>query len=101
MLANSGRVCGLSRYKPEVLKKKPCVVYSFGVRYETSFEEEILQQTECELYGVDFSVFNFSAKLLTMDEDKVKRAHFLQAGVAGTSQGSKEPPFYTIKVSKI
>jgi hypothetical protein len=96
----TGRMCGMSRYEtPAAPKERPCVVYSFGVRYETSFEESILQKTNCELHGVDFSVSNFSAQLLALPEEQKRRAHFLQAGVApGESNTPRHPPFYSIKV---
>lgn len=87
----------MSRYETPA-RERACVVYSFGVRYETSFEEEILQRTDCELYGVDFSVKNFSMKLLELPEEQLRRAHFLQAGVTGESDVTKRPPFYSIKV---
>lgn len=69
------------------------------MRDETSFEEEILLQTECELYGVDYSVTNFSTKMLAMDPELLKRAQFLQAGVSGASTTKGGKVFYTIKVS--
>lgn len=87
----------MSRYEPPALKR-PCVVYSFGVRFETSFEESMLNKTNCELYGVDYSVKNFSSQLLALPEEQQRRAHFLQAGVTGESNRLKSPPFYSIKV---
>lgn len=45
-------VCGMSR----IAKKPDCVVYSFGINGESSFEAEVLDRTECQLWGYDFSV---------------------------------------------
>lgn len=65
-------VCGMSKYI-ELSKKQKCVVYSFGVRDESSFgtipnpsilqstsanisltEEELLERTNCEIWAYDF-----------------------------------------------
>ena len=35
---------------------RPCVVYSFGVATESSFEEELLRRTDCEIWAFDGSV---------------------------------------------
>lgn len=87
----------MSRYEQI---SQPCVVYSFGVRDETSFEKSILERTECELYGVDFSVSNFSREVLSLSEIDLKRAKFLQAGISeGETDLGRSPPFYSIKVS--
>lgn len=47
---------------------------------------------------VDFSVSNFSLQLLALPEEQQRRAHFLQAGVAGESNTMRAPPLYSIKV---
>lgn len=46
--------CGLERIQKT--RGKKCVAYSFGVEQESSWEAEILQRTECEIYMFDFSV---------------------------------------------
>lgn len=33
-----------------------CIVYSFGVWTESSFEAEMLERSECEVWMFDFSV---------------------------------------------
>ena len=47
-------VCGLSALAR--LPEEECVLYSFGVNGESSFEAEVLQKTNCKAYGYDFSV---------------------------------------------
>jgi len=42
-------ICGIR----DLAKRKNCVVYSFGVRGETSFEEEILRRTHCRIHMFD------------------------------------------------
>ncbi len=39
-------VCGMSRYEA-LSRKRPCTLYSFGVRDESSFENELLSRTDC------------------------------------------------------
>jgi len=46
-------VCGL---KHLAKKQEPCVVYSYGVSYETSFEEEIASRTNCSIYLFDHTI---------------------------------------------
>jgi hypothetical protein len=47
-------MCGLPRIQQTRAEK--CVIYSFGVAQESSWEAELLQRTECEIYMYDFSV---------------------------------------------
>jgi len=35
---------------------RPCIVYSLGVATESSFEDEILEKTDCEIWAFDGSV---------------------------------------------
>ncbi len=77
----------------ESSKTKPCVIYSFGVRDESSFENEMLTRTNCEVWAYDFSVVDFGVQLEPANR---ARAHFLQAGIAGTTDKTKDPPFYSI-----
>lgn len=53
--------CGLPRIREK--RGKKCVVYSFGVERESSWEAEILERTDCELYMYDFSVETVSRSL--------------------------------------
>ncbi|KAH6666734.1 methyltransferase domain-containing protein [Halenospora varia] len=82
-------VCGMSRYEKN---KKPCVMYSFGVQRESSFEE-MLERTNCEIWGYDLSPEGF--KLIKPEH--IVRTHFLQAGVAGNNDTVSAPPTYTIQ----
>lgn len=85
-------VCGMSRY--EVLSRtQKCVVYSFGVRDESSFENELLSRTNCEIWAYDYSVVDFGKQLEPKNAD---RAHFVRAGIAGQTDKTKEPPSYSI-----
>ncbi|KAG0270610.1 hypothetical protein DFQ27_002601 [Actinomortierella ambigua] len=69
-LADGGKwVCGLSLYEEKKVDK--CVIYSFGVASESTFEEDILARTHCEIYAYDASVDKLANGL-----DGNPRAHF-------------------------
>ncbi|KAG0040726.1 hypothetical protein BGZ82_010544 [Podila clonocystis] len=54
-LADGGKwICGMSLYEEKPRSK--CVLYSFGVNYETRFEGEMLDRTDCEIWAYDASV---------------------------------------------
>ena len=86
-------VCGLSRYVMAGRRGQPCVVYSFGVRDESTFENELLSRTDCEVWAYDFSVVDFGKQMEPQNRD---RAHFTQAGIAGKTNTTTDPPFYSI-----
>ncbi|KAH8819121.1 methyltransferase domain-containing protein [Xylogone sp. PMI_703] len=83
-------VCGMSRYETTT---KPCIVYSFGIQNESSFEQELLSRTHCRLWGYDYSVEDFGPILDNLNREK---ATFMQAGIAGKSNPTGHPPFYSI-----
>lgn len=54
-LSDGGKwLCGMSLYEEHPRAK--CVIYSFGVNYETRFEGEMLDRTDCEIFAYDASV---------------------------------------------
>ncbi|KAK1976464.1 methyltransferase domain-containing protein [Colletotrichum cereale] len=85
-------VCGMSRYE-DYPKDRECVIYSFGVRDESSFEQEMLSRTNCVVWAYDFSVVDFGTQVDSKNRD---RAHFKQVGIAGTTDTTRNPPFYSI-----
>ncbi|KAF6811786.1 hypothetical protein CSOJ01_05514 [Colletotrichum sojae] len=85
-------VCGMSQYV-NFPKNRQCVIYSFGVRDESSFEQEMLERTNCVVWAYDFSVVDFGEQVSPKNRD---RAHFLQAGIAGKTDKAHDPPFYSI-----
>ncbi|KAJ2934975.1 hypothetical protein H1R20_g2123, partial [Candolleomyces eurysporus] len=93
-LGDGGKwVCGLSR-----LKDKPdCVVYSFGINYESSFEAEILKNTKhCQIWGYDFSVKSFGPEI---PSNLQARTHFNAYALGGEDNHGPEddPPMYTLE----
>ncbi|CAI0651857.1 hypothetical protein CGCF415_v007090 [Colletotrichum fructicola] len=86
-------VCGMSHYV-NFPKNKQCVIYSFGVRDESSFENEMLSRTPCYVWAYDFSVVDFGEQL---EASNRARAQFLQVGIAGKTDLNATPPFYSIR----
>ena len=86
----------MSRYETSS-GKRPCVVYSFGVQYESSFEENLLRRTSCEVFGIDFSVVEFGEQLSSLTSEQKSRAHFRQVGIAGKTDRLHDPPFFSIQ----
>lgn len=85
-------VCGMSKFEASS-KVKPCIIYSFGVRDESSFENEMLSRTNCQVWAYDFSVVDFGEQLEATNRD---RAKFMQVGIAGKTDLNKSPPYYSI-----
>jgi len=92
-LGDGGKyVCGLSR----LATKKDCIIYSFGINLESSFEAELLANTDhCEVWGYDFSVPSFGPEILPQDKS---RTHFHAFGLGGTDKHGPgdNPPMYTL-----
>jgi len=86
-------VCGLR----EVAKQPSCVIYSVGINGESSFEAELLQSTNCQLWGYDFSVAKFGPEIDLVPELK-ERSHFFAYGLGGKDDfgPGKNPQFYTL-----
>ncbi|KAJ7058195.1 methyltransferase domain-containing protein [Mycena amicta] len=93
-LGDGGKwVCGASR----VEKKRDCVVYSVGINYESSFEAELLNNTEhCQIWGYDFTVNAFGPQI---PPSAASRTHFHPFGLAGKDNHGPEasPKMYTLE----
>jgi len=86
--------CGLPRIREK--RGKKCVVYSFGVERESSWEAEILERSDCEIYMYDFSVSTFGPQLQAMDPAMSSRAHFFQYGIGGKDEVVDGHQFFTL-----
>ncbi|MDI1488011.1 MAG: hypothetical protein OHK93_007285 [Ramalina farinacea] len=70
------------------------VVYSFGVRDDSSFEEVMLSETNAEVVAVDFSVGSFGKELSPSHRN---RSTFLKIGLGDADEPHHpEAPFYTL-----
>jgi hypothetical protein len=57
-------------------------------------EQEMLERTNCEIWGYDFSVDNFGPQI---QDDVRHRTHFTKAAIGSTTDVTKNPPSYTIQ----
>ncbi|CCL98198.1 uncharacterized protein FIBRA_00192 [Fibroporia radiculosa] len=73
VLGDGGKwVCGLDR----IARQKECVIYSFGVNNESSFEAELLRRAPgCQVWGYDFSVPSFGPEITAVPALR-DRSHF-------------------------
>jgi len=98
-LGDGGKwVCGMDR----VARQKECVIYSFGLNGEVSFEAELLQRAPgCQIWGYDYSVKSIGPEIeLAVDRNNVSlssRAHFEAYALGGKDAHTAEPPVYTLK----
>ncbi|KAH9972478.1 methyltransferase domain-containing protein [Lactifluus volemus] len=87
-------VCGVER----VAKQEKCVIYSFGINGESSFEADLLTRAPgCEVWGYDFSVTRWGPEISNNVELNT-RAHFQPWGISGTDNHTERdhPKFWTI-----
>ncbi|KAH9837615.1 methyltransferase domain-containing protein [Rhodofomes roseus] len=93
-LGDGGKwICGLSR----VAEKQDCVIYSFGLDWDSTFEGELLQRTShCKIYGYDFTARGFGHGVPRALKG---RTHFARLGLgAEDSHGpADEPKMWTLR----
>lgn len=63
-------------------------IYSFGVEHDSSFEAALLQRTNAEIWGFDFSVDGWAGEI----PQGTSRVHFSKVAIAGETVRGKEPP---------
>ncbi|KAF8122068.1 methyltransferase domain-containing protein [Boletus edulis] len=88
-------VCGLER----IIPKKKCVMYSFGINGESSFEADIMKVVPgCELYGYDFSVNSFGPEF-ELEPGLKRRSHFFSYGLGPKDAftPADNPKFYSLR----
>ncbi|KAI9455892.1 methyltransferase domain-containing protein [Russula earlei] len=94
-LGDGGKwVCGMDR----LAKQDKCVIYSFGVNDESSFESSLLKRAPgCEVWGYDYSVNSWGPEI-TGDPELRHRAHFSPWALGGTDnhQESDNPKWWTL-----
>ncbi|KAH9921614.1 methyltransferase domain-containing protein [Fomitopsis serialis] len=93
-LGDGGKwVCGLSR----IAEKQDCVIYSFGLDWDSTFEGELLQRTShCKVYGYDFTARGFGHGVPRALKG---RTHFARLGLGSVdSHGpADEPKMWTLR----
>jgi len=101
-LGDGGKVvCGISRYEKESpgpsSESNPSptlIVYSFGVSTDSSFEAVMLQRTNCEIWGYDYTVSSFAKDI---PKHQSSRTHFSQIGISEVTNENRDPKFFTIQ----
>ena len=94
-LGDGGKwICGLERL---AAKRTPCVVYSFGVNYDSSFEADFLEHApNCQIWGYDYSVTSFGPEI-TFNPTLSPLTHFFPYALGASDQHTANPPTYTLK----
>lgn len=96
------RILDLASYTPLVSKMSQALVGSrlqhsqllVTVINKKPTEQEMLERTNCEIFGYDFSVDEFGPQI--KPEFKA-RTHFLRAAISSSTNPSSTPPSYTIQ----
>lgn len=70
-------VCGFELLEETKKTKAPCIVYSFGVNVESSFEAEILEKTNCDVFAYDMTVSKMGHQVAGKDS----KLTFTQVGL--------------------
>lgn len=91
-LGDGGKwACGISR-----LEHKPdCIIYTFGMNYETTLEAELLDRTRhCQVWGYDYRSNSFGSHIKPN-----YRTHFFSWGLANfdSHEPHNNPKLYTLK----
>jgi len=94
-LGDGGKwVCGIER----LARQKKCVVYSFGINGESSFEAALLERAPgCEVWGYDFTVNSFGPEIERVSSLKA-RSHFQPWALGGQNAHGPgdNPKYYTL-----
>ncbi|CAL1705890.1 unnamed protein product [Somion occarium] len=88
-------VCGIER----MAQQPSCVVYSFGINGESSFEADILTRAPgCQVYGYDFSVLSFGPEIAS-SVSLAPRSHFWSYGLGPKDAHSngENPPMWSLE----
>lgn len=87
-------MCGIDRLATQ---KEPCVVYSFGVNHDSSFEAALLARApNCEIWGYDYSVTMFGPEIHNNPVLSPK-THFFPYMLGAHDNPHNSPPEFTIQ----
>jgi hypothetical protein len=93
-LGDGGKwVCGIDAVAAQ---RAPCVVYSFGINRDSSFEADLLQRApNCEVWGYDFSVTMFGPEI--HDNHVLSpKTHFAPYRLGAINNPHLSPPEFTV-----
>jgi hypothetical protein len=69
---------------PDVRPRQPCIIYSFGINYDFSFDDDAAQVYGCDVYCFDPS--------MAKEADKVERSKLVHFYKIGLSHEAASPP---------
>ncbi|GAB7365735.1 hypothetical protein MBLNU230_g7072t1 [Neophaeotheca triangularis] len=100
-LGDGGKwTCGMSRYEAlwpgpssEGTKENAMIAYSFGVDKDSSFEAALLERTNVEIWGFDYSVEGWASEVGSGND----RAHFAKAAIFKVSNPKSNPPMLAVR----
>uniref|UniRef100_A0A0B6ZKQ3 Methyltransferase domain-containing protein n=1 Tax=Arion vulgaris TaxID=1028688 RepID=A0A0B6ZKQ3_9EUPU len=64
---------------PKVRPQQPCVIYSFGINYDFSFDDDAARLYGCHVYSFDPSMENMKTS------DRSDHVHFYKIGLSGAT----------------
>jgi FkbM family methyltransferase len=70
------------------------VVYSFGVSGDSAFEAALLERTNAQIWGYDYSVDSWADQI---HDEWLPRARFNRIGISGQTNLEAQPPMSTIQ----
>ncbi|XP_067653849.1 probable methyltransferase-like protein 24 [Haliotis asinina] len=82
-------ICDYKQYRPV----KPCIVYSFGINNEFSFDDDTAKSYECDVFSFDPSMMQTSYK-------RSNHVQFLKMGISGTDTDRGGWELHTLKTFK-
>lgn len=77
-------LCGLNLFE-SISQQRPCIIYSYGIEDDTSFESAFLQRTKhkhCQLYMFDPTIDGKSTSVQALLEQYPNRAFFHRIGLS-------------------
>lgn len=87
-------MCGVDRLATQ---HAPCIIYSFGVNKDSSFEAALLERApNCEIWGYDFSVTIFGPEIHNNPVLSPK-THFFSYKLGAHDNPHHDPPEFTIQ----
>ncbi|EKM54909.1 uncharacterized protein PHACADRAFT_147193 [Phanerochaete carnosa HHB-10118-sp] len=94
-LGDGGKwVCGIDAIAQQ---RHPCIVYSFGINHDSSWEAALLQRApHCEVWGYDFSVTMFGP-VVQNNPVLAPKTHFFPYKLGMHDNPHHSPPEYTVQ----
>ncbi|EKM48925.1 uncharacterized protein PHACADRAFT_265979 [Phanerochaete carnosa HHB-10118-sp] len=94
-LGDGGKwTCGISR----IAQKPDCVIYSFGMDWDSAWEAAVLDNTEgCTIWGYDHSRKDFGRQVSHASFTKKHRTHFQTQVQLGPEDRSDENNLHTLE----